>query len=56
VEVGSPINRQAENTNIYIFLEIAVNFWLEDHFTEAQREDFVQTSTPVIDLAQTSHL
>jgi hypothetical protein len=37
-----------------IFLEIAVDFWLEDHFAEAQRdpevEDFVQTSTPVIDL------
>jgi hypothetical protein len=31
-----------------------VDFWLEDHFTEAQRdpevEDFVQTSTPIIDL------
>jgi hypothetical protein len=37
-----------------IFLEIAVDFWFEDHFAEAQRdpevEDFVQTSTPVIDL------
>jgi hypothetical protein len=33
---------------------IAVDFWLEDHFAEAQQdpevEDFVQTSTPVIDL------
>jgi hypothetical protein len=37
-----------------IFLEIAVDFWLEDHFAEAQRDpemkDFVQTSTPIIDL------
>jgi hypothetical protein len=37
-----------------IFLKIAVDFWLEDHFAEAQWdpevEDFVQTSTPVIDL------
>jgi hypothetical protein len=37
-----------------IFLEIAMDFWLENHSAEAQRdpevEDFVQTSTPVIDL------
>jgi hypothetical protein len=43
-----------DNVPFLIFSEIAVDFWLEDHFTEAQRdpevEDFVQTSTPVIDL------
>jgi hypothetical protein len=37
-----------------IFLKIAVDFWLKDHFAEAPQdpevEDFVQTSTPVIDL------
>jgi hypothetical protein len=42
-----------DNVSFLIFSEIAVDFWLEDHFT-AQRdpevEDFVQTSTPVIDL------
>jgi hypothetical protein len=43
-----------DNVLFLIFSEIAVDFWLEDHFTEAQWdpevEDFVQTSTPVIDL------
>jgi hypothetical protein len=42
------------NVPFLIFLEIAVDFWLENHFTEAQQDpemkDFVQTSTPVIDL------
>jgi hypothetical protein len=37
-----------------IFLKITVDFWLEDHFAEAQWdpevEDFVQTSTTIIDL------
>jgi hypothetical protein len=43
-----------DNEPFLIFLEIAVDFWLENHFAEAQRdpevEDFVQTSTPIIDL------
>jgi hypothetical protein len=43
-----------DNVPFLIFLEIAVDFWLEDHFAKAQQdpevEDFVQTSTPVIDL------
>jgi hypothetical protein len=38
-----------DDEHFLIFLEIAVDFWLEDHFTEAQQdpevEDFVQTST-----------
>jgi hypothetical protein len=27
-----------DNVPFLIFLEIAVDFWLEDHFTEAQRD------------------
>jgi hypothetical protein len=43
-----------DNVPFLIFSEIAVDSWLEDYFTEAQQdpevEDFVQTSTPIIDL------
>jgi hypothetical protein len=46
--------KELDDKPFLIFLEIAMDFWLEDYFAKAQQdpevEDFVQTYTPIIDV------